>query len=231
MQAQNVPLLRASLRQLLNKSAILWAATALVTSSRLAFLYVRNLIPIASKNYECRFQVGWKAQKNRLILASSTSMRAFHWPSYFCSPVPPTPQTSNSNSRYPIFSLAFFHIIIFMYAKLFYSKDTKLTDTSRIFSTRKDACGNVWNENFHLKLFRWQWSLLFSTGVTLDTVSYHWPVPLLNLHFYFPKRTANLPVTKKEKEQNTYFPKPFSASSLQQVHMYNLSYDYTNACI
>ena len=63
MQAQNVALLRASLRQLLNKSAILWAAIALVTSSRLAFLYVRNLIPIASKNYECRFQVGWKASQ------------------------------------------------------------------------------------------------------------------------------------------------------------------------
>ena len=47
MQTKNVALLRTTLRQLL-KNAILWAATAL-TSSRLAFLYVRNLIPTASK--------------------------------------------------------------------------------------------------------------------------------------------------------------------------------------
>jgi len=134
---------------------------------------------------------------------------------WVCSPVPPTPQ-AKWNPRYP-FRDSHFFLIIFTYAKLFYSTDTKNEPLSIIIILV------VWksNENCYDDSEALNRRQSLDYAVNPPSIFYNSQKKKIRKNPF-----ANLPV----KRTIILFPKPFSASFLQTSSQTRVTLVY-NQCI
>lgn len=129
MQASNVPLLRASIWQLLN-SAILWAQTAL---TRAESLILSHVLSHSLKPTNAVKLVEKKVKKHNKKDGSIKVISLRHHPALFIGQKASS-TWSKVKSPVSIPRSSSFFLIIFTYAKLFLSKDTKMKLKLLIFS-------------------------------------------------------------------------------------------------